>query len=241
MDASKGVNGGHPVVVGITGASGSLLARAAIDVLLDMGVPVIASASSAARMVWREEMDESFGAALERWADSGEFTHYASGDLAAPIASGTFPVRGMAIVPCSMATAAAVAHGFADNLIRRAADVTLKERRPLVMVPRESPLSALHLENLATAARLGAAVIPPGARLLPGAGDHGRRRGLRDAAGAAGAGGDRRAAGGDAVPAPGRVAEPSYRDWGIYATGLASYERDRTGLKPAPTEGQIGA
>ena len=161
MDAPKGVNGGHPVVVGITGASGSLLARAAIDVLLDMGVPVIASASSAARMVWREEMDESFGAALERWADSGEFTHYASGDLAAPIASGTFPVRGMAIVPCSMATAAAVAHGFADNLIRRAADVTLKERRPLVMVPRESPLSALHLENLATAARLGAAVIPP--------------------------------------------------------------------------------
>ncbi len=161
MEATNGVKGGHPVVVGITGASGSLLARAAIDVLLDMRVPVIASASSAARMVWREEMDESFGAALERWADSGEFTHYASGDLAAPIASGTFPVRGMAIVPCSMATAAAVAHGFADNLIRRAADVTLKERRPLVMVPRESPLSALHLENLAAAARLGAAVIPP--------------------------------------------------------------------------------
>ena len=161
MDATNGVNGGHPVVVGITGASGSLLARAAIDELLDMGVPVIASASSAARMVWREEMDESFGAALERWADSGEFTHYASGDLAAPIASGTFPVRGMAIVPCSMATAAAVAHGFADNLIRRAADVTLKERRPLVMVPRESPLSALHLENLAAAARLGVTVIPP--------------------------------------------------------------------------------
>ena len=161
MEATNGVKGGHPVVVGITGASGSLLARAAIDVLLDMRVPVIASASSAARMVWREEMDESFGAALERWADSGEFTHYASGDLAAPIASGTFPVRGMAIVPCSMATAAAVAHGFADNLIRRAADVTLKERRPLVMVPRESPLSALHLENLAAAARLGVTVIPP--------------------------------------------------------------------------------
>ena len=161
MEATNGVKGGHPVVVGITGASGSLLARAAIDVLLDMRVPVIASASSAARMVWREEMDESFGAALERWEDGGDFTHYASGDLAAPIASGTFPVRGMAIVPCSMATAAAVAHGFADNLIRRAADVTLKERRPLVMVPRESPLSALHLENLATAVRLGAAVIPP--------------------------------------------------------------------------------
>ena len=161
MEVSSGVNGGHPVVIGVTGASGSLLARAAIDELLSMGLPVIATASSAARMVWREEMDESFGVALERWTDSGDFTHYPSGDLAAPIASGTFPVRGMAIVPCSMATAAAVAHGFADNLVRRAADVTLKERRPLVMVPRESPLSALHLQNLAAVARLGATVIPP--------------------------------------------------------------------------------
>ena len=143
-------------------------------------------------MVWREEMDESFGAALERWADSGGFTHYASGDLAAPIASGTFPVRGMAIVPCSMATAAAVAHGFADNLIRRAADVTLKERRPLVMVPRESERAAFGKPGDGGSA--GGGGDTPGARLLPGAGDDGRRRGLRDAAGAAGAGGDRRAA-----------------------------------------------
>ena len=194
MDASKGVNGGHPVVVGITGASGSLLARAAIDVLLDMGVPVIASASSAARMVWREEMDESFGAALERWTDSGGFTHYASGDLAAPIASGTFPVRGMAIVPCSMATAAAVAHGFADNLIRRAADVTLKERRPLVMVPPRVAAERAAFGKPGDGGSAGGGGDTPGASLLPGAGDHGRRRGLRDAAGAAGAGGYRRAA-----------------------------------------------
>ena len=158
MNAS---NGGRPVVIGVTGASGSLLARAVIDQLLQMRVPVIATASSAAKMVWREEMDESFGVALERWVDGGPFTYYQSGDLAAPIASGTFPVRGMAIVPCSMATAAAVAHGFSDNLIRRAADVALKERRPLILVPRESPLSVLHLENLAAAARLGATVIPP--------------------------------------------------------------------------------
>ncbi len=161
MDATNSVNGGRPVVIGVTGASGSLLARAVIDQLLQMRVPVIATASSAAKMVWREEMDESFGVALERWVDGGPFTYYPSGDLAAPIASGTFPVRGMAIVPCSMATAAAVAHGFSDNLIRRAADVALKERRPLILVPRESPLSALHLENLAAAARLGATVIPP--------------------------------------------------------------------------------
>ena len=151
----------HPVVVGITGASGSVLARGIIDQLLSMDVPVMATASSAARMVWQEEMDESFGAALERWADSGNFTHYAVGDLRAPIASGTFPTLGMAIVPCSMATLAAIAHGMSDNLVRRAADVCLKERRPLVLVPRETPLNVIHLENMTSLARLGVTILPP--------------------------------------------------------------------------------
>ena len=112
-------------------------------------------------MVWKQEMDESFGEALERWTDSGMFRHYAPSELAAPIASGTFPTRGMIIAPCSMATVAAVAHGLADNLIRRAADVAIKERRPLVVIPRESPLSVIHLENLARLATLGATIIPP--------------------------------------------------------------------------------
>ena len=151
----------HPVVIGMTGASGAALAGSTIDLLLASERPVIATASSAARMVWREEMSESFGAALERWVDSGDFTYYAVGDLTAPIASGTFQTAGMAIVPCSMGTAAAVAQGLSDNLLRRAADVCLKERRPLVLVPRETPLSAIHLENLARLARLGAAVVPP--------------------------------------------------------------------------------
>ena len=151
----------HPAIIGITGASGSVLARAAIDRLLAMGVPVIATASSAARMVWQEEMDESFGAALERWTDSEGFAYYAAADLRAPIASGTFPTLGMAIVPCSMATVAAIAHGLADNLVRRAADVCLKERRPLVLVPRETPLNAIHLENMASLARLGVTILPP--------------------------------------------------------------------------------
>ena len=151
----------HPAIIGITGASGSLLARAAIDRLLATGVPVIATASSAARMVWQEEMDESFGAALERWTDSEDFAYYAAADLRAPIASGTFPTLGMAIVPCSMATVAAIAHGLADNLVRRAADVCLKERRPLVLVPRETPLNAIHLENMASLARLGVTILPP--------------------------------------------------------------------------------
>ena len=150
-----------PVVVGMTGASGSVLARATIDRLLAMELSVIATASSAARMVWREEMEVSFGDALEAWVDSGDFTYYPNGDLTAPIASGTFPTLGMAVVPCSMGSVAAIAHGLSDNLIRRAADVCLKERRRLVLVPRETPLSALHLENMATLARLGATIIPP--------------------------------------------------------------------------------
>ncbi len=149
-----------PIVLGMTGASGAVIASTAIDRLLEMGVPVIATASSAARMVWQDEMEESFGAALERWTDSGDFVYHPAGDLRAPIASGTFPTLGMAIVPCSMATAAAVAHGLSDNLIRRAADVCLKERRPLAIVPRETPLNAIQLENMASLARLGVAVLP---------------------------------------------------------------------------------
>ncbi len=150
-----------PVVVGITGASGSALADAVIGRLLASDVPVVTTASSAARMVWREEMDESFGSALERWDATGAFTFHQVGDLRAPIASGTYPTLGMVIVPCSMATAAAVAHGLADNLVRRAADVCIKERRPLVVVPRESPLSAIHLRNLTELAQLGATILPP--------------------------------------------------------------------------------
>ena len=151
----------HPVVVGISGASGSAIANGVINALLGMDTPVIATASSAARMVWRQEMEFSFGEALENWQNSGDFTYYPPGDIQAPIASGTFPTRGMAIVPCSMSTVAAIAHGFSDNLIRRAADVCIKERRPLTIVPRETPLSAIHLENLAALARLGITVLPP--------------------------------------------------------------------------------
>lgn len=151
----------RPVVVGITGASGSVIALHTIEALLDNGVPVVASASPAARMVWKQEMEESFGEALERWTDSGIFSYHAASELAAPIASGTFPARGMILAPCSMATVAAVSQGLSDNLIRRAADVTIKERRPLIIIPRESPLSVIHLENLTRLAILGATIIPP--------------------------------------------------------------------------------
>ena len=151
----------RPVVVGITGASGSIIALHTIEALLDNDIPVVACASSAARIVWKQEMAESFGEALERWTDSGIFSYHAASEVAAPIASGTFPTRGMALAPCSMATAAAVSQGLSDNLIRRAADVTIKERRPLVIIPRESPLSVIHLENLTRLSTLGATIIPP--------------------------------------------------------------------------------
>ena len=152
---------GLPVVVGISGASGSAIANGVIDALLEKRRPVVVTASAAARMVWQQEMDTSFGEALENWRDAGDFTYYAPADIQAPIASGSFPTHSMAIVPCSMSTVAAIAHGFSDNLIRRAADVCIKERRPLTIVPRETPLSAIHLENMAALARLGIAVLPP--------------------------------------------------------------------------------
>ena len=158
MDSS---NDNPPVVVGISGASGALLAHATIERLLSDERPVIATATAAARMVWRQESKESFGEALERWADWGSFTYCPVGDLTAPIASGTFSTAGMVVTPCSMATVAAISSGVADNLLRRAADVTLKERRPLVIVPRETPLAETHLENMASLARRGVVVLPP--------------------------------------------------------------------------------
>ena len=150
-----------PVVVGISGASGSILAKRAIGTLLERDVPVIATCTSAARMVWQEEMDESFGSSLAQWQESPGFTYYPIGDLKAPIASGTTRVSGMIVMPCSVGTIAAIAHGMSTNLLQRAADVCLKERRRLVLVPRETPLSAIHLENMLTLARLGVTILPP--------------------------------------------------------------------------------
>jgi 4-hydroxy-3-polyprenylbenzoate decarboxylase len=82
------------------------------------------------------------------------------GDLGAVIASGSQRWDGMVVIPCSMKTLAGIAHGSASNLVERAADVTLKERRPLILVPRETPLSLVHLDNLRAAARAGAAIVP---------------------------------------------------------------------------------
>ena len=150
-----------PVVIGVTGASGSVIAREIVDTLLERETPVVVVASNAARMVWQEELDETFNSALARWGEYPHFSAYAISDLFAPIASGTFPTSGMIVAPASMNTVASLAHGLTPNLLLRAADVTLKERRPLTLIPRETPLHAVHLENMLTLSRLGATILPP--------------------------------------------------------------------------------
>ena len=150
-----------PIVVGISGASGSILARATVDALLLRDVPTILVCTNAARLVWQEELDITFDETLSAWREHPRFTHYPLGDMRASIASGTFATGGMVIVPCSMNSVAAISHGLANNLLLRAADVCLKERRKLVLVPRETPLHATHLENMLALTRNGAIILPP--------------------------------------------------------------------------------
>jgi len=151
----------NPVVVGISGASGSVLALRTVEELLRRDVPTAVVCTQAARLVWQEELDTPFSSTLAQWREHPHFTSYGIGDLRAPIASGTYPTCGMAIVPCSMNSLAALAHGLSSNLLLRAADVCLKENRKLVLVPRETPLHSIHLENMLTLARMGAVVMPP--------------------------------------------------------------------------------
>ena len=150
-----------PWIVGITGASGSVLAQGTVDELLRRDVPTVVVCSNGGRLVWQEEMGCSFNSALAQWQEHPQFTFYAINDLRAPIASGTYPTSGMVVVPCSMNSVASMAHGLAGNLLLRTADVCMKERRPLVLVPRETPLHSIHLENMLTMARMGAVVLPP--------------------------------------------------------------------------------
>ena len=157
-------------IVAITGASGAIYGARLIQAIGATGGEVAVVVSHAALAILRDEVGwelasdgaaravqiaTACGVAAER------ITCYRNGDGYAPIASGSYRWQAMVVAPCSMASLAAIAHGLADNLIRRAADVTLKEGRRLIVVPRESPLSLIHLENLAAVARAGAHIIPP--------------------------------------------------------------------------------
>ena len=151
----------NPVVVGITGASGAVMARSMVDALLRRDIPTVALCSNAGRLVWQEEIGEHFNETLIEWQEHPAFAHYPINDLRAPVASGTYPTAGMVIMPASMNSIASLAGGLSGNLLIRTADVCLKERRPLVLVPRETPLHSIHLNNMLTLSRMGAVVVPP--------------------------------------------------------------------------------
>ena len=150
-----------PVIVGITGASGAAMARSLVDELLRRDLPTAVVCSNAAKLVWQEEIGHSFNVDLVEWQEHPAFVHYQINDLRAPIASGSYPAAGMALAPASMNSIASLASGISGNLLLRAADVCLKERRPLVLVPRESPLHSIHLENMLKLSRMGAVILPP--------------------------------------------------------------------------------
>jgi flavin prenyltransferase len=145
------------IIVGVSGASGAILAEAllrAFGRFSDVETHLVVT-SNALRTL---EIETNL--AKEEFLALANVVH-ANGDLAASIASGSFSTAGMVVIPCSMKTLAGIVHGYSENLLLRAADVCLKERRKLVLVPRETPLSELHLENLLKAAQYGAWIIPP--------------------------------------------------------------------------------
>ncbi|MCQ4085800.1 UbiX family flavin prenyltransferase [Saccharibacillus sp. JS10] len=152
-------------VLGITGASGSIYGVRLAEEMLDQGFTVHLVISNAGWRVLKEELDldaSSREAELERLfgGRAGQFVYHPVGDIGASIASGSFRVEGMIVAPCSMGTLSSIAHGSSDNLMTRAADVMLKEGHPLVIVPRETPLHAIHLENMLKLSRLGVKMIP---------------------------------------------------------------------------------
>ncbi|GAB6929962.1 flavin prenyltransferase UbiX [Paenibacillus sp. JCM 10914] len=152
-------------VVGITGASGSIYGVRLTESLLSLGYDVHLIISNAGWRVLKEELDFQAGNREAVLAEhfggyEGSLIYHPIADIGATIASGSYLVEGMIIMPCSMGTLSSVAHGSSDNLMGRAADVMLKESRPLVLVPRETPLHAIHLENMLALARLGVKIIP---------------------------------------------------------------------------------
>ncbi|MDP8909059.1 MAG: UbiX family flavin prenyltransferase [Chloroflexota bacterium] len=129
--------------------------------LLDLQWPVEVLATPPARIVWRQETEAQWAEDVRSWRERGTVVEHQPGNQAATIASGTYPVAGMVIVPCSMGTVAALAAGLATNLLLRAADVQQKEGRRLVVMPRETPLAPVHLQNLLTLAQRGIRIVPP--------------------------------------------------------------------------------
>jgi 4-hydroxy-3-polyprenylbenzoate decarboxylase len=157
------------IAIAVTGASGAVYATRTVAALLERGVHVELIVSDYGRRLLRDELGEQ--ASVDRLmpfltekygagVGAGTVTIHSNRDLGATIASGSHGCSGMAIVPCSMKTLAAVAHGLSRNLIERAADVMMKEQRRLVIVPRETPMSLPQLRNMVLCAEAGAMILP---------------------------------------------------------------------------------
>lgn len=157
------------LVVAVTGASGAIYSVRLIKACLEQDLQVELVASDYGKRLLIEECDLNLKTeSVEAWLDrtcgpgkrGGRVTLHSSHDLGSAIASGSQSWDAMVVVPCSMKTLSGIAHGYANNLVERAADVTLKENRPLVVVPRETPMNLIQLENMASVARAGAHVVP---------------------------------------------------------------------------------
>lgn len=150
-----------PIILGITGASGAPYAVRLLRALCETRTPIRLIISGYGHRLLAEESGiDSVEALREATGDWSNVQLYDSSDRGATPASGSAPSRGMVICPCSMGTLGSIAAGTSRNLVERAADVVLKERRPLILVPRETPLSLIHLENMARLTRAGATVLP---------------------------------------------------------------------------------
>lgn len=163
-----------PIVLGLTGASGSILGLTLLKELLLLEVPVDLVLSEKSLLVMHQETGFQYTQAkpedrlvalcefLALPAEKAQLIQVESNkNIGAPSASGSHRTAGMVIAPCSMGTMAKIACGISDNLLTRSADVALKEGRPLILMPRETPLNAIHLENMLKLARLGVKMVPP--------------------------------------------------------------------------------
>jgi 4-hydroxy-3-polyprenylbenzoate decarboxylase len=159
----------RPWIVGVSGASGTPYAAAVLGGLLDAGLPVDIIVSRAARLTLLDETGirmrdahwkDDVAAWLGRDLGGTDLGYWPSGDLAAGPSSGSYPASGMVVVPASTAACAGIAIGLSKDLLQRAAEVNLKERRPVVVVPRETPVSRGHLEHLIALLDAGAVVLP---------------------------------------------------------------------------------
>ncbi len=160
----------RPLILGVTGASGLIYAVRALKHLLNAGHTVDVVASKSVAMVWQAEegirmplepeQQSAFWREKAEVPEAGTLTCHAWGNVGATIASGSFRTQGMVIIPCSMSTVGKLSTGLSASLLERAADVQLKEGRKLVLVPRETPLSLIHLRNLTALAEAGARIVP---------------------------------------------------------------------------------